>query len=220
MAVTDEQRAILQVLRLLLIKGQDWARRVKTEDSRVASYARFELDALNEMDLDTHLLYRGPTGRFGDREVIYVEPPSSEKDAFAALWCRWDFDSERPKCGFHFGVWCTRADLGGNPAFLGYRYETPEVGDNHNYYHAQPCRSMITHQSLAEALPVPERYPTFPIAADSSVELLLCLVTSIHGMSGLRELESSVNENQALRGNRCLTRPLDHVMSLQRSCEA
>ena len=52
-----------------------------------------------------------------------------------------------------------------------------------NYYHAQPCRSMAASRTpVAEALPIPDRYPAFPLAATSSVDLLLCLVTSIHGM--------------------------------------
>ena len=218
MAVTEEQRAILEVLRLLLIEGEGWARSVKSEHTGEAESASFRINPLNEQELKNHLLYSGPTGSFGNKEAIYVKPPNSEKNSFAALWCRWDFDSERPTCGFHFGVWFSRVELGDRTAFVGYRYETPEVGDNHNYYHAQPCRSMVTHQdSFSEALPVSQRYPTFPIAADSSIELLLCLVTSIHGMSGLRDLESSVKQDPALRKKSCLTGPLSHVISLQRS---
>ena len=60
-------------------------------------------------------------------------------------------------------------------AFLGFRYETPEDGDNHDYYHAQPCQSMGdgVRSRWTNALPISERNPTFPLAAQSSLELLL-----------------------------------------------
>ena len=167
-------------------------------------------------------------GQFGNGQVIYVRPPAKEKSAVAALWCRWSFSVEPAICGFYYGIWSTQPPFpvsdppNGDKytAFLGFRYETPERGDNHNYYHAQPCRSMGPgDEPIGEALPVSERNPTWPLPADSPLELLLCLVTSLYGMSGLRDLRSRVLENPQTRGNRVLCQSLDRLLTLQRNGE-
>ena len=229
MAATDEQKAILFVLRLLLIEGEDWTRYHRPATGTViARAAEGKFAALTAWQLENYLLHRGKTGRFDDSEVIYVKPPTSERTAVAAIWCHWDFDLRLPKCGFYFGIWCDRQ---GTPpedriasarhtAFLGLRYETPEDGDNHNYYHAQPCRSMAASRTpVAEALPIPDRYPAFPLAATSSVDLLLCLVTSIHGMNGLTGLRTNVLNSETMRGNECLRQSLDRMIRLQNTTD-
>lgn len=100
--------------------------------------------------------------------------------------------------------------------FIGYRYETPEYGDNHNYYHAQPCQSMGDRdEKVTQALPVPERNPTWSLAAKSSLELLLCLVVSIYGMKGLLDMKNHfskiLNENNNLE----LFRSIKNILNLQ-----
>ena len=67
-----------------------------------------------------------------------------------------------------------------------------EAGTNHNYYHAQPCRSTGQKDDEVEmALPISYRMPTWPIAATCALELLLCFVASMYGMNGLRQLKGS-----------------------------
>ena len=115
--------------------------------------------------------------------------PRREHSAVTAVWCQWDFNADVPKCGFYFGIW-SEQDALPNPvdgkftAFWGFRYETPEEGHNHDYYHAQPCQSMGNREVVAHAVPVSTRYPTFPLAATSSLELLLCFFVSIYAMDG------------------------------------
>lgn len=229
MAATEEQKAILSVLRLLLIKGEQWnrfGRPAGTNEAVELAMGRF--DALTQDELERYLLYRSK-GRFGDAQVIYVEPPPKDSSAVAAIWYHWDFDLTIPKCGFYFGIWSARSTLPPTVAserrkqtgFLGFRYETPEEGDNHNYYHAQPCRSMADRRApIAEALAIPDRHPTFPLAANSSVELLLCLVTSIYGMSGLNRLKSNISGDATTRGKTTLIRSLDRISCLQRGAES
>lgn len=98
--------------------------------------------------------------------------------------------------------------------FLGFRYETPEEGDNHNYFHAQPCRNMGGREApVVHALPVGERNPTWPLAAASALELLLCLFTSLYGLRGLAELESDIQQSAGIRSQRLL---LDSVSRIRR----
>ena len=191
-----------------------------------ADNAAGSFSPLTEWQLDAYLLHRR-RGEFNEAEAIYIQPPPREKHTIAAIWCRWDFDLPLPRCAFYLGLWSAKPPTPGadssatRPVFLALRYETPEDGDNHNFYHAQPCRSMGSRdRQMGNALPVPERNPTFPLAAESSLELLLCLVTSIYGMRGLTTLKSSLSEQAAIRRNDTLWRSLDRILGLKRTVSA
>ncbi|CAO3417860.1 hypothetical protein [Azospirillum doebereinerae] len=176
-------------------------------------------------------MHGGKKGSFDEARVIYLKPPVKEDTAVAALWCRWDYEKPLPRCGFYFGLWSAQSafpkpaeDAGvveRHVAFTGYRFETPEEDDNHNYYHAQPCRSMgRKDDEIDVALPVSNRIPTWPIAAAGALELLLCLVTSLYGMKGLRELRDKLHEDAKARQNKLLIAALKSVAALSRSPEA
>jgi hypothetical protein len=171
------------------------------------------------------LMHGALKGGFEETKVIYLLPPAKEDAAVAAIWCRWDYEKDLPRCGYYFGLWSPqppfpapsdrrRAD-DHHIAFVGYRFETPEDDKNHNYYHAQPCRSMGRKDDEIEcALPVSNRAPTWPVAARSALELLLCLVTALYGMDGLRRLKVSLDEDVSARQNRQLSIALAAVLDL------
>ena len=150
MAATEEQKAILSVLVLLQRSGEEWRSFERPSAAGTAeNVATGSFTPITEGGLERYLLYSGASGQFDFNEVIYVRPPEKEKSAVSALWCRWDFSGVAAKCGFYLGTWWkpqkAPADTGvcgGRVVFLGFRYETPEEGDNHDYFHAQPCRSM------------------------------------------------------------------------------
>ena len=182
----DEREAIRHLLRALLLDGEQWLReQPSSQESPFAALSQWKLDS-----------YLRPGARrvFEPREAIRVRPPLREV-RLSALRCEWDFNAERCGCWFHLGLW-----LSDGP-FLAFRFEPPEQGDNHNYYHSQPCRTMGWEGAPAhDAMPVPERNPTWPLAACSSLDLLLCLVVSIHGMVGLRRLKRRIdNQGKAPR---------------------
>lgn len=68
---------------------------------------------------------------------------------------------------------------------------------------------------IRNALDVPVRNPTWPLPAGSPLELLLCLVVSIHGMTGLRRLKDIANEDTGMRKNRRLRDALVKILRLQ-----
>lgn len=224
MATTDEQKAICYVLERLRVDGDAWLRHgaINAEKSLRAA-KRYE--ALERGDLATLLMHGGKKGSFDETRVIYLKPPAKEDTAVAALWCRWDYEKPLPRCGFYFGLWSAQPafpkpteGVGAaerHIAFIGYRFETPEEDDNHNYYHAQPCRSMgRKDDEIDVALPISYRMPTWPIAATGALELLLCLVTSLYGMKGLRELYDKLLEDAKARQNKLLLAAFKSVMGL------
>ena len=215
MARTAEQRAVFAVLRQLLTDGVDWKRRNASAPTDVSKAAQ-QFTPLKEQDL----AWMGSQSRykFQADKVIHIAPPSESE--VAALWCRWDFDEAPSICGFYFGIWSAQPafpnlNVGDkHTAFIGFRYETPEVGDNHDYYHAQPCRSM-GDTDIVCALPISPRVPTFPLAAQSSLKLLLCLVTSVYGMTGLEELKSKVDGDPSMRRNTLLRQSIEDILKLK-----
>ena len=223
MQATEEQKAVRSVLYLLLKSGENWTRyRRRTAAAGVAAIAERQFTALKDHELDNHLSYGGNSGSFEENRVIYVKPPTGEARAVAAIWCRWNFEPTVSRCGFYFGLWAERETNAPDhqepkrtTSFLGYRYETPEDGKNHDYFHVQPCRSMGSREeTIPQALPIPQRNPTWPLAATSSLELLLCLVMSLYGKSGLRVLQARVRSDPSMRGNRTLTRSIKKMLEL------
>ena len=210
MAATEEQKAVLFVLNSLRSSGEDWRRFDHPLAAKAAiGAAEGNFTPISQRGLESYLLHTRNRGRFDCREVIYVRPPAREISAVSALWCRWDFTGVSAKCGFYLGTWWkTRtepvdaADCETRIVFLGFRYETPEIGDNHNYFHVQPCRSMgAKDKPVVQALPVTEKNPTWPLTASTALELLLCVVMSLYGLRGLAKLQEEIEETPRIRSH-------------------
>ena len=221
--------AIFSVLSLLLTNGEEWTRyqqKSSMEAKKVTDVAKGKFTPLRKNELENRILHSGKCGQFGDAEVIYIKPPAKENSAVAAIWCRWNFDLNPARCWFHFGIWSAQpsfpvpdtSDGLKYPAFLGFRYEAPEIGINHNYYHVQPCQSLgPKHNVILQALPISQRNPTWPLPADSSLDLLLCLVTSLYGMRGLTELAEKVQKDSVMRNYKTLNKSLNKILNLQKN---
>lgn len=173
----DERKAIWYVLEDLLNGGEKWLQKGRAEGEPALAVP---LKPINRHRLQTRFLHHDG-GEFGPDEIIQVKPPLREV-RLAALRCKWHFGGKAARCWFHLGIWLKDGQ------FIGFRFEPPEQGDNHNYYHSQPCRTMGDGKPITRALELPERNPTWPLPATSPLELLLCLVLSIHGMTGLRKM--------------------------------
>ena len=144
-----------------------------------------------------------PSRAFQQGEVIQLKPPARDADV-AAVSCRRDGDAA---WRFYLGLWR-------DGRFVGVRFERPGDEENHSYYHSQLCSSMGDRAPVAGALEVPERYPAWPLPAASSLELLLCLVVSIHGMAGFNDLRGRIKGDLTMQQNRLLVKALDKMAGL------
>ena len=222
MAATEEQKAILSVLLLLQRSGEQWRSFDRPAAATTAeNVATGSFTPITARELERYFLHSGASGQFDFNEVVYVRPPEKEKSAVSALWCRWDFSGVAAKCGFYLGTWwrahkaaMNAVACGGRVVFLGFRYETPEEGDNHDYFHAQPCRSMGDRDlPVVQALPITERNPSWPLAARTPLDLLLCLVASMYGRRGLWKLETEIQESAGIRAQRLLLTSVREVLN-------
>ena len=225
MAMKHEQAALIMLIEALYRRGEDWERREQPRRPEKLKNAAFAVLAqLTRQDVEGYRAAKAE-GSFGEDRIILLQPPSQDREAIATLWCRWNFESAVANCGFYYGVWSMVSPLPGTkvegdgkrvPAFIGYRFETPEIGTNHNYYHSQPCRSMGSKvQEIVNALQVSSKMPTWPLAAANEVELLLCMILSLYGFIGFRQIRDAVLNDRRAQRNPALTDALAKVGRLE-----
>lgn len=156
--------------------------------------------------------------KFPSRHIAFLEPPSRETAPVLALWCRWDFEKSPADCGFYIGMWSKVFDDHG---FVGFRFESPGEGDQHNYFHCQPCRNMGDQahpESMAVAMS--ELVPTFALHAANSVELALNIVFSMRGALGLQKFRKDLFENRTAANSPLLREGFARLLGLSVSAEA
>ena len=159
---------------------------------------------LSEVTLQQRM--RHSPWEFKRGEVVLLRPPSRDAE-FAVISCKREVNGGHTAWRFYLGLWL------GRHRFVGIRFEPPGDSDSHSYYHSQLCSTMGDESRIAGALRVPERYPAWPLPAASSLELLLCLVVSIHGRADFNDLRGRIKADRAMQQNRLLVKALDEVAS-------
>ncbi len=95
----------------------------------------------------------------------------------------------------------------------------PNSSNGHAYYHVQPAASLRSESVGDWLLPraderTPTGMPTFPLDAEDEVDLLICLLVSIYGLteatqlvsdSGVPELRTRLGALRTVRAGRSLT---------------
>lgn len=180
--MSEEQNAVALIFEQLASEGIDWYRYSSEEG---VSYFSKRLQG-------TYSIADGPTvsrvrhtrqSSFKLREVALLRPPEGDPAPLLAVWLRWNFNATPAKCGFYTGLW-TRIEA--DHRFIGFRFETPEDGEQHGFYHCQPCRNLGDRGTPeATAVPISERVPTLALHAENSAELALNIVLSMRGKLGL-----------------------------------
>lgn len=180
--MSDEQNAVALIFEQLASEGVDWYRYSGEEgvaffSTRLkGSYTLVEKPAVDR-------LRHARNSSFGRREVVVLRPPEGHPAPLLAVWLRWNFDENPARCGFYTGLW-TRIDT--DHSFIGFRFETPEEGEQHGFYHCQPCRNLgDREEDEAMAVPISQRVPTLALHAENSAELALNIVLSMRGKIGL-----------------------------------
>lgn len=208
----SEQDAVFLILETLARRGEIYARNAAAAlNPRMLEAAATHtiLEANNVSKLRNTSNAQGDLGAL---QVIKLQPPNHFPDRLVVLWCRWDYSKAPPRCGYYYGNWYLHRPAGQDAGsrvvgFLGYRFETPELGNNHNYYHCQPCMNFgeKADPPVSHAIERSTYDPTWPIAAKNSVELLLCLVLALYGFDEFRKIESEMLTVRAASRNTQLT---------------
>jgi hypothetical protein len=123
--------------------------------------------------------------RLSDRKSVLYLPPMEEEPDFLpvlSLECKLDDENDVIKLRLML-VHCDMSE--GKPHGIGFRIEPGR--SIHGFYHTQLIRNLEGAAALENPptecpLRFPEKQPCFPLKADNSVTLVLCVLISLYGM--------------------------------------
>lgn len=98
-------------------------------------------------------------------------------------------DGKAPKLSLYLGAVSRAND---QHHFMGYRYEGPEGGQSHNFYHAQPIvgfDGIPTPYSLSW---YPDKWPTHALHVKDNCQLLLALMLAFQGWSKVQSHAANI----------------------------
>lgn len=222
MTLDLEQKALFIIFEALAYRGRQASSVGAALSTRLmsaaATYREWE-----PRDVTKLFESRDDSGEFPENTTIRLKPPNHQSTCIAMLRCKWDFSDFRRRCRFYYGLWymfkpppATAAQVASTvPAFIGYRFETPEQGLDHNYFHCQPCLNMGPATAvIPHALQRCHHNPTWPMPAANSVQLLLCMTLSLYGLKEFDEFASEVLQTRDGQKNTFLVDGIRHVQSL------
>lgn len=180
---SDQQAAVRLILDRLRVEGREWYRVAESEDvdfleKRVS--ANFKMFDGREI----HTVGPKPVGAFPTKKILLTKPSSKEKEAVVGFWLRWNFNKDPVEFRLFLGLWY---ETNGERNFNGYRFETPEEGQEHDYFHCQPSRNFGDRDLLPEAALVSEKFPTIPLNASNIVELTVCALMATLGRKKMNQ---------------------------------
>lgn len=198
--MTDHHDAVVLILERLKAEGLEWYRSAKAEDLDL-----FERRISGSFSIfdggEIHTVGRKPKGNFPAKKILVMPPSGREEEAILGLWLRWDFDAEPFEFRLFLGHWC---EIEGQKTFLAFRFEAPEQGEEHNYYHCQPCRNFGDKEKVPNAALVSQRFPTIPVNASNIVELTVCALMSSMGHKKMRGFVRQLLKDSSAASNASL----------------
>lgn len=150
------------------------------------------------------------TGKF-ERKCIFLEPTNHGAILFPMLSLSYDFSRSIPIIRLRLGLFL---DHKSQVKGMGYRLESPEGVGRHHYYHVQLIRGFEAgeHFPPSETTEwLPDNEPTFPLDAEDSVDLLLCMILSIYGLDEFNKFISIISDNKKRKDILARTQRLRHI---------
>lgn len=189
------------ILERLKTEGLEWYRGANSEEvdlfeSRISgNFSIFESGEI-------HTIGRKPNGSFPSKKILVMRPSGREDEAILGLWLRWNFEANPFEFRLFLGQWSM---INGEKTFIAFRFEAPEQGDEHNYFHCQPCRNFGDKELVPHAALVSHRFPTIPLNASNIVELTVCALMASMGHKKMRDFIRKLLKDPATASNQFLT---------------
>ncbi|ESY48145.1 MULTISPECIES: hypothetical protein [unclassified Mesorhizobium] len=199
--MTEHHEAVVLILDRLKTEGLEWYRGAKAED--VYLFERRISGSFSIFDGgEIHTVGRKPKGSFPAKKILVMTPSGREEEAILGLWLRWNFEADPFEFRLFLGHWC---EIDGQKTFLAFRFDSPEQGEEHNYYHCQPCRNFGDKELVPDAALVSQRFPTIPVNASNIVELTVCALMSSMGHKKMKGFVRKLLREPASASNAALT---------------
>lgn len=182
-----------ELLFYLYNDGLVWLRALDAKDwRRVLIGQHGAVEPLNlqmmtdKWTVQNHVKGISDPGTAGARKGFVVRPCKHADSSLTVLVPFILTNGANPRLSLQLGVFEQNKDM---QTFFGYRFESPEVFEEHRFHHAQPVQAFGHGQPLSmSASWYPNRYPTFPLAAQGGAELVAAVLVSIREWLRLREL--------------------------------
>jgi hypothetical protein len=178
----EQYEAVILILERLKTEGLSWYRRAARDDvdlfeRRVSgNFAVFDGGEIHEIG-------RKPVGCLPSKKILIMPPLGREKESVLGMWLRWNFAADPFEFRLFLGHW---SEIDGSKSFIAFRFEAPEQGEEHDFYHCQPCRNFGDKEKVRHAVPVSEHFPTVPVNASNIVELTTCAIMAVLGRKDTR----------------------------------
>lgn len=198
--MSEEHDAVILLLDRLKEEGLNWYRTATVDDvdlfeRRISgSFSIFETGEI-------HAIGRKPNGSFPSKKILVMPPSGREQEAILGLWVRWNFDADPFEFRVFLGQW---SQIEGKKTFIAFRFDAPEQGDEHNYFHCQPCRNFGDKEIVPNAALVSHRFPTIPLNASNIVELTVCALMASKGRRKMQDFVRKILRDPSAESNASL----------------
>lgn len=193
----DELETVRDLLDRLAQHGLEWFRRAVPDDVAYLKPATDDGHRYLEPSEIVRSFLTSP-GEFPKKGVALMQPDKRHANSVIGLWVRWDTSGEQHSFRLFLGQWLADEEPS---TFIAYRFETPEQGDKHDFFHCQPCRNFGDGEVLRSAVRVSEHFPTIPIQARDIVELVVCAMMALLGRTRTDQfLRKLIRDDMAFAG--------------------
>lgn len=177
----------LQLLRAMFNSGQEWLKTLKSTSWAKQCYAggRSTLPLYDNDIKLAHTIKSADPGTAPAEFLVLPADPLALKDKHPTVTLMRVVPSTGAKGDvprhLNFHVCCHMRCDAGNDHVIAWRIEGPEGhGTDHNFCHMQPLRAIGEFADDCFPAWMPTRFPTFPLAANSSLEAAIaaCLTSS------------------------------------------
>lgn len=198
--MAEEHDAVVLILDRLKNEGLDWYRHAATDDVDMFE-RRISGNFLIFEGGEHHAIGLKPVGSLPSKKILVMQPSGRENEAILGLSLKWNFTADPFEFRLFLGQW---SQIDGKKTFVAFRFEAPEMGDRHNYYHCQPCRDFGDRDPVPHAALISHRFPTIPINASNIVELTVCAIMACIGHKDMKAFVRKLLRDSAAAGNSSL----------------
>ena len=212
--MTEQFEAVQLILNQLKSDGLEWFRNSVLDEKTFLQQPRSEgFGVFNGRQI--HEIGTKPNGSFPGKKFLIMQPGAKETNAVLGLWLKWDFREGTHNFRLFLGQWSV---VEKKKTFGAFRFETPETGDVHNYYHCQPCRNFGDKEKLKNSVYFSERFPTIPLNASNIVELTLCALLAALGRQKTKTFVRALLSQGSGSENSVLKEAYGRVLNVTENC--
>jgi hypothetical protein len=189
----SELRACLRILGWLNSDGAAYRSGQQNGQAQVATaQMQNAVSMITDADLASIIKSAPQSGNLGNKWIFCSRGYGDDVVVVPAVTARWDFTRTNPHLQLRvmFGSVSTDGSGAYSLVSYAYRFETADVGQAHDYHHAQPTLGDRRGGPPLPGVPtvMNEATPAFPLDASGPVGITMCVVRAIYAAKGFRKL--------------------------------